>query len=234
MEFGLLKSKIEKKLAESYINKTLNKEIKTFKKLVLEDKELSKLYHLYNELSKEKGFKESFAEDFLDESVSLYSLVKINPKKISKLENWVKGVQCENQYKDIDTVFSKNTFIVENIVLAKNNIISRLTKNENKPEVINIPLEKMVEVANSTLKNYLSNLNESELKEIQKYSGLNQSELDKRYEVLSEIVIEKLEKLSEGSELDVKSRIQETIDKIKKDNINSLSLVKLKGLNESL
>lgn len=234
MEFGLLKSKIEKKLAESYINKTLNIEIKTFKKLVLEDKELSKLYHLYNELSKEKGFKESFAEDFLDESVSLYRLVNVNPKKISKLESWVKEIQCENQYKDIDTVFSKNTFIVENIVLAKNNIISRLTKNENKTDVINIPLEKMVEVANSTLKNYLSNLNESELKEIQKYSGLNQSELDKRYEVLSEMVIEKLEKLSEGSESDVKLRIQETIDKIKKDNVNSLSLVKLKGLNESL
>jgi hypothetical protein len=234
MEFGLLKSKIETRLVESYKNKTFNKEIKTFKKLVLEDKEISKIYHLYNELSKEKGFKESFAEDFLDESISLYNLVKVNPKKILRLENWVKGIKCENQYKDIDTVFSKNTFIVENIISAKNNIISNLTKKESKSEPIKIPLNKMVEVANTTLKNYLSNLNESELKEIQKYATLSQDDLNQRYEFLSEMVIEKLEKISNESELEVKNRIQETVTKIKSDKVDSLSLLKLKGLNENL
>jgi len=63
---------------------------------------------------------------------------------------------------------------------------------------------------------------------------LNEDELSKRYEVLSEMVIEKLERLTKTSEKEVVSQINETISKIKNDKIDSVSLIKLKTLNESL
>ena len=37
MKFGILKSKVDRRLLESYSNQTFQKELKTFKKLVLEN-----------------------------------------------------------------------------------------------------------------------------------------------------------------------------------------------------
>jgi hypothetical protein len=92
----------------------------------------------------------------------------------------------------------------------------------------------MVEVANQTLKTYLDTISESELKEIKKYTSLSQSELNKRYDVVSEMVIDKLETLSSNSDLQTKTKINETIEKIKTDKVDSVSLFKLKSLNETL
>lgn len=234
MEFGLLKSKIETKLVESYKKDSFNTEIKLFKRLVLENKEVSKMFYLYDELSKEKGYEKSFADDYLDECVSLIERISIDKKAISLIESWVKDVKSENYYKDIDTVVTKNTVVIENIINSKNNIISLLSSKKDKSDIINVPYETMVEVANNTLKNYLENISESELKEIKKYSTLPQSELDKRYEVVSEMVIEKLEKLSNTSDQTTKSKITETIEKIKTEKVDSVSLFKLKSLNETL
>jgi DNA-binding transcriptional regulator YiaG len=234
MEFGLLKSKIETKLVESYKKDSFNTNIKTFKKLVLENKEVSKMFYLYDELSKEKGYEKSFADDYLNECIGLIEKITINKKTISLLESWVKDVKSENHYKDIDTVVNKNTVVVENIINSKNTIINHLITKKDQTNVINVSYDTMVEVANSTLKNYLNNISESELKEIKKYSTLSQSELDKRYDVVSEMVIEKLENLSSKSDLVTKTKITETIDKIKNEKVDSVSLFKLKSLNEIL
>ena len=43
--FGLLKTKIENVLLESYANDTFKNELKTFKKLVIENKNISKLFY---------------------------------------------------------------------------------------------------------------------------------------------------------------------------------------------
>jgi len=234
MEFGLLKSKIETKLVESYKKDSFNTDIKVFKKLVLENKEVSKMFYLYDELSKEKGFEKSFADDYLNECIGLIEKISINKKTMSLLESWVKDVKTENHYKDIDTVVNKNTVVVENIINSKNTIINHLITKKNQTNVINVSYDTMVEVANSTLKNYLNNISESELKEIKKYSTLSQSELDKRYDVVSEMVIEKLENLSTKSDSVTKTKITETIEKIKNEKVDSVSLFKLKSLNEIL
>lgn len=234
MEFGFIKSKIETKLVEAYNNKTFDKELKVFKNLVLENTDIKKLYYLYDVLSSNKGYQESFAEDYVNECVNLYKTMKISSKLLNKLNDWTKNVVCENIYKDIDVVLFKNTMIVENIIESKQRIIKTLSTKKDESEVINISMDKMVEVANNTLKNYLSTISESEQKEIKKYISLPQSEIIKRYEVLSEIAIEKLETIGEDSDDDVKLKINETIEKIKNENVDVISLVKLKSLTENL
>jgi hypothetical protein len=234
MEFGLIKSKIETKLIESYKQNKFNTDIKTFNKLVLEDKEVSKMYFLYDELSKEKGYLDNFADDYLSECIELIERVSISKKSISLLEYWVTGVKCPNHYKDIDTVVNKNTIIVEDIINSKNRILSNLTSKKNVTETIQVSYNTMVEVANKTLKTYLDTISESDLKEIKKYTSLSQTELDKRYDVVSEMVIDKLETLSSNSDLQTKTKINETIEKIKTDKVDSVSLFKLKSLNETL
>jgi len=234
MEFGLLKSKIESKLIESYNNKNFDSELKTFKKLVLENTETKKLYYLYDVLSSNKGFQESFAEDYINECVNLYKNIKINSNVLKQLNKWTENVVVENEYKDIDLVLFKNTMNIESILESKQRVIKTLSTQKEESEVINISMDKMVEVANNTVRDYLSTIDEAEQKEIKKYISLPQSEIQKRYEVLSEMAIEKLEVMSESSEPEVKSKINETIEKIKSEKIDVVSLVKLKNLTENL
>lgn len=234
MEFGLLKSKIETKLTESYNDKSFDSEIKKFKKYILEDKDMSKAYYIYDEVSQQKGFNPTFAEEYLDECHEIFSQIKFNSDKLNIIEKWVKEVVSENHYKDIDTFFSKNTLVIENIIQSKNNIINNLTKSNSKTETINVPLDKMVDVANKTIENYLENIDESELKELNKYLMLTEEETKKRYDVLSEMTIEKLQDIMEESDSETQKRISETIEKIKNDNVDAVSLYKLKTLNQSL
>jgi len=234
MEFGILKSKIEKKLTESYSNNNFNKEVKTFKDVVLNNDSISRAYHIYNEISKSKGFEKKFAEDYVNECVDIFNRLNFSKKSIFLLKSWVSNVKCENHYKDIDTIFNKNTLVIENIIESKNKIISNLTIKESTSELVNIPLEKIVEVANENLKNYLLDLNESELNQVKKYLTLPKDEISKRYDVLSELVIEKLENMLSESDKETNEKITETISKIKNDTVDSISLIKLKTLNENL
>jgi hypothetical protein len=81
MKFGLLKSKIENVLLESYKKNTFKEEMKIFKKLVIENKNISKLLFLYDELSSPKGLEESIASEFMLESIIRYEnlINKIEP-----------------------------------------------------------------------------------------------------------------------------------------------------------
>ena len=72
MNFGILKSKIENVLLESYTKDTFKDEIKTFKKIVLENKNISKLFYLYDELNSPKSLNESYAKEYVNECITMY------------------------------------------------------------------------------------------------------------------------------------------------------------------
>lgn len=234
MKFGILKSKIERKIEQSYLNNDFNRELKNFKKFVLENSEIRRAYHIYNELSTSKNFEKSFAEDFVNECIDLFGRIKFNKDSISLLENWVKDIKTENQYKDIDVVLEKNTLVIENIVQSKRRLVENLSLPKEKTDSPNVPIKRIYEIAKDNLKNYLSELNESDLNQINKYLTLSESEIQKRYDILSEMVIEKLEKMIPNSEKEISEKITETIEKIKKERVEPISLLKLKNLNESL
>ena len=69
MKFGILKSKIEKMLLESYKTNTFKNEIKNFNELVLKNRNMSKLFYLYDELNSNKNLSESVANEYIFESI---------------------------------------------------------------------------------------------------------------------------------------------------------------------
>ena len=72
MTFGQIKSILEKNLLESYSNpSSFKKTLKEFKHNVLNNKNFSKLYSLYDELTTPKGLTESDAKEYLEEGLSL-------------------------------------------------------------------------------------------------------------------------------------------------------------------
>ena len=238
MKFGILKSKIENVLLESYKNNTFKDELKTFKKLVIENKNVAKIFYLYDELSSPKGLNESYVNEFINESIKLYdkSISKITKIELKGLNEWVKNSTVENSYSKIDDLFTNDVLTIESRIKSKKIISESLRKLPIiTTKSIDLPLSTMVSVANKTIKNYIDGLNESDKKELISLLSEDDSTLTEKYNSLKENVVEKLNNMKESSDDNsVKSRIDETLSKVLSEKFDKLSYFKLKGLNENL
>ena len=240
MKFGILKSKIENVLLESYKNNTFKDELKTFKKLVIENKNVAKIFYLYDELSSPKGLNESYVNEFINESVKLYekSISKITKSELKELNEWTKNSTVENSYSKIDDLFTSDVLTIESRIKSKKLISETLRKlpiTTTTTKSIELPLSTMVSVANKTIKNYIDGLNESDKKELINLLSEDDSTLTEKYNTLKENVVEKLNNMKESSDDNsVKSRIDETLSKVLSEKFDKLSYFKLKGLNENL
>jgi hypothetical protein len=232
MTFGQIKSLIEKNLLESYKNEAdFKKSLREFKHNVLNNKSISKVYNLYDQLSTPQGLTESEAKEFLEEGVNLLQRILPSIKMPKSLEE-----EVNNNYSDIDTlVYTKKIGISERIK-AKKNIIETLKGNKNSiKESINIPVTSMVKIANQTLRNYIETMDENSKKEFFQIVSEDNKNLENRFEELKTSAISKLQNILENeSESDVKTKINETIDKLKEEKFDQLNFLKLKNLEGSL
>ena len=238
MKFGLLKSKIEKCLVESYANNTLKRDLFVFDQLVAKNKNINKLYYLYDELSSNKGLNESIATDFVNQSITIYenTINKIYKSEIKDLELWVSDIKTKNNYEDVDNVFSNNVLTLENKIKSKNIIIENLKKKEDSDNNLkNVSINEMVQVANKTLKNYLNSLSENEKRKLESILLESDEKLKLKYEVIKEDVIDKLMDLkSQETDNEIKSKITETIKKVEAEKYDKLNYFKLQELNRNL
>jgi hypothetical protein len=132
-------------------------------------------------------------------------------------------------------VYTKKIGISERIK-AKKNIIETLKGNKNSiKESINIPVTSMVKIANQTLRNYIETMDENSKKEFFQIVSEDNKNLENRFEELKNSAISKLQNILENeSESDVKTKINETIDKLKEEKFDQLNFLKLKNLEGSL
>ena len=185
MKFGKLKSKIEKKLVESYKNGTIKNDMSKFNSLVLKNKNVSKLFYLYDELTSNKGLNESIADEYLNQSITVYenTINKINTKDLKDLNIWVDGTEHGNEYDVVDNLFSTGVTKLEEKITSKKTILETITKTpKESKDVVAIPLKTMVDIANKTINNYVSNLTESDQKKLKSILSLNEDELKEKYD----------------------------------------------------
>jgi hypothetical protein len=238
MKFGELKSKIETYLVESYKKNKLKDSLFVFEQLVLKNKNVSKIFFLYDELSENKGLNESVANEFIHESITAYENLynKIQPKNIKELKSWVGHIQCENKYKEIDNLFSSNILTLESKIKSKNVLIESLKKQKlEQKESIKVPLNTMVKIANKTVENFISSLNESEKKELNSILNLPKEKIQENYNKEKELVLEKLsgKKENEDDSETIKT-IDQVIEKIQLESFSEINYFKLRNLNEGL
>ena len=232
MTFGTVKSLIEKNLLESYKNETeFKKTLREFKHNVLSNKAMSKAYAIYDQLSSPQGLSEQDAKDFIEEGISLLNKILPSIKLPISLSE-----KTENNYSEIDTlVYSQGVNLLER-VSAKKNILKVITSTkESIKESINIPISSMVAVANQTVNSYILNLDENSKKEFFQIVSEDTKTLETKFETIKESAISKLTALqnSEDSQ-DIKTKISETIDKVKSEKFDQLNFLKLKNLEESI
>ena len=109
MKFGQIKTIVENNLSGSIKDKKIFKEnIKNFKKHFLSDKNLSKLYVLYGDLSKPKSLTEENANIFLNEGIS-WAKSLLKKSKIPTIKNTINY----NDYELIDKLVYDTTNSLE-------------------------------------------------------------------------------------------------------------------------
>jgi hypothetical protein len=238
MKIGLLKSKIEKYLIESYKNKTLKNTMFVFNELVLENKNLSKIFFLYDNLSERKNLNESTANELINQSIVIYenSFNKLSKKELNDLNLWVGHIKTENQYSDIDNLFSSSVLTLEEKIKSKKTIVENLkSQNLLEQDLVKAPLNVVVETANKTVKNFIDSLEESNKKILLKILNEDENKLETKYEILKETVTDKLQDLkSNESDNDIIKTINETITKLEKETFDRINYFKLFELNKNL
>ena len=232
MTFGQIKSLIEKNLIESYKSeKEFKKSLKEFKHNVLNNKHMAKLYSLYDQLSTPQGLNESDAKDFLEEGVNLIQQILPNIKLPKTLSENIK-----NKYSDIDSLVYLNKLNLLERVNSKKNITNVLISNVTPiKESVNLPLKSMVSIANQTLQKYIDTLDESSKKEFIQLISEDTETLENKFETIRESAITKLNSMLEKEqEFELKTKLSETIDKLKTEKFDQLNFLKLKNLEESI
>jgi hypothetical protein len=232
MTFGTVKSLIEKNLLESYKNENeFKKTLREFKHNVLSNKAMSKAYAIYDQLSSPQGLSEQDAKDFIEEGISLLNKILPSIKLPITLSE-----KTENKYSEIDTlVYSQGVNLLERLNAKKSILKVISSTKETIKENINIPISSMVTIANQTVNNYILSLDENSKKEFFQIVSEDTKTLETKFETIKESTISKLTALqnSEDSQ-DIKTKISETIDKVKSEKFDQLNFLKLKNLEESI
>lgn len=231
MTFGKIKTYIENKLIESYNDGTeFKKTLNEFKQNVLMNKQISKVYSLYDQLSTPQGLSESDAKEYLEEGIFLLKEL-MSSIRLPKLPKDV-----DSEYKDLDTLINFNRVDIKERVESKKNIINILTKSPNVvKENLNLPLKSMVSIANQTINSFVENMTEENKKEFLKIISEDTDVLVENYKNLKDSTIEKINSLIESDiEHELKDKLIETIDKLSNEEFNQINYLKLKTLSESI
>lgn len=232
MTFGEVKSVIEESLIQSYKDsKNFKNVLKEFHHNILTNKGLSKLYSLYDDLTTEKGFSESEAKEYLEEGISTIKSI-LKESKLPKFS----AKKIDNKYKNLDTLaYNKNINISERITAKKNLLENLMKSSSNSAESINLPLTSMVSIANQTMKSFVETMDEGTKKEFFKVLKSDQNDLEKEFTTLKENTIKKLETLLENQkEFELKTKISETIDRLKLEEFNQMNFLKISSLEKSI
>ena len=239
--FGTIKTKIEKASIGLYGKPEFKTYMSQLKTMVLENKDLSELYYIYDELSKKKGLSNDIATDYINESIE-YSqiLIENNERSLKNVDEWISSIvkKSVNNYKDIDvTIYNKSIKNLETVLESKKRIINTIISEDKLKikESINLPLKTMLRVANDRLNKELSNISESERKELIELSSLSDKSIKLEIDTLKENVISNLKtSLNESKENDLKDTIENTIKKISESKYDKYNLYQLRKLNQGL
>ena len=241
-KFGEIKSKVEQISVDLFGKKDFTKFMRGLKSNILENKDLTEIFYIYDDLSSKKGLSKDIASDYVNESIEYCQiLIENNRTSLNKLTKWVSqyNVESPNNYKNIDTIVYGNSIRdLETVLESKKNIISTIISEETKKQIkesVNLPLSTMVKVAEENLKGEISNLTESEKNELVSISSLSKEELETEFNSLKESVISNLKgSLNESKEDEIKTMIGQTITKISDSKCTHYDLYKLRKLNQGL
>ncbi len=242
-KFGVLKTKILKKLTESYSNQNKT-EMKEILKMIKENKDFKELYLFYEEIENKYFEDKDTAKLYVEE---LNTILKNKSKNISdfcnKLNTKLNDIEInENEvYSSLDTLLEEdNLSNIDKKVLSKKKLVGHLTTSKQTNEdlssdvVVNESLLHAVLVNNFNVL-YSNNLNEEQKEELKNILSMNQEDLDKNISELKENVLDQVSKiLTENSDQDLSKKLTQVQEEVNKMTFSKINYFKLKELKNGL
>jgi hypothetical protein len=239
--FGKIKSKLLQKLTESYETNKKD-EIKNILSIIKEDKDFSELYLFYDDVENLELSYPGSAELYVE---TIQPLLNEKSKSVSqtckKLSNYLNDVDVETNhlYENLDILSEPVTLNnVDKKVMAKKKLIEHLetkkeiveTKQTNYTANEKLLLSFLSNDFNSYFSRTLSEEDKTKLKQILK---LNNEELVKQSNQLSEEILQKVQTiLTESTDEDLKDKlknVQKEVQNITPTKYNYYKLLELKN-----
>jgi hypothetical protein len=240
-KFGVLKSKILKKLTESYSNKNKN-EVKDILNTIKENKDFKEMYLFYEEIENKYFDDKEIAKLYVEE---IQSVLKDKSDKIASfsknLNTKLKDVEInENElYSNLDLlVQGENLSNIDKKIIAKKKLVEHLT---TKKEIVKKEDAQLVEnenllyavLANNFNVLYNHSLNESQKKELQGILSLSDEDLEVKISDLKESILGQVGSiLSESKDGDLTgklTKVKDEVNEMKSSKFNYYRLVQLKN-----
>lgn len=231
MRFGQIKTIIEQNFINSYTDKQLFAEtVRGFKSNFLCNKDLAKIYLLYDELSSPKNLSKEDAKDFLEEGIAQLKNL------ISRVQLPKENIDIKSEYMDIDNILYKESVDIKETIESKKNIMSVLM---SKPKILeakaNIPISSVIKIANKTINEYVDTLDEDVKNDLLWLMNENEDTLKETFETEKTIIVEKLNNLiQEDKGNENLETLNATIDKVKNEEFDKMNLYRLRKLRETL
>ena len=240
---GIIKTKLLKKLTESYGSKNKS-EIKDIIKTILENKKFKEMYFFYEEIEnkyiEDKETAKLYIEG-LENMINSQSTINEIVDFCKKLDKKLGDVSSENNelYESLDQLFAKDTLSnIENKVIARKKLVEHLTKKkdvtikDNEPFTVNESLLYGV-LANNFNVLYSNTLNEEQKKDFKDIMSLSNDELVIKTAELKEGINNKIESLlveSNDKEMNEKlNKVKQEVNTKEISRLNYFRLVELKN-----
>lgn len=240
-KFGVLKTKILKKLTESYSNKNKS-EVKDILNTIKENKDFKEMYLFYEEIESKYFDDKDIAKLYVEE---IQNVLKDKSEKIASftknLNAKLKDVEInENElYSHLDLlVQEENLSNIDKKIIAKKKLVEHLT---TKKEVVKKEEVQLVEnenllyavLANNFNVLYNNSLNESQKQELQGILSLTDEDLEVKIGDLKESILGQVGSIlneSNDSNLTGKlTKVKEEVNEMEPSKFNYYRLVQLKN-----
>ena len=242
-KFGILKTKILKKLTESYSTQN-KKEVKDILSTIKENKDFKEMYLFYEEIENKYIEDKEVAQLYVE---NLSPLLKLNNQAIKEFSKTldaklsISDVEPNELYEALDTLTENDKLSnVEKKVTAKRKLIEHLTTKKEivESEIKNVtPNETLLHavLANNFNVLYNATLSESEKEKLKEILSIPYTEMLNNTIELKESILTQVDSLLKeaNDELETKlKKVQQEVKEMEPSKYNYYRLQELKnGLN---
>lgn len=243
-KFGVLKTKMLKKLTESYTkeNKT---EVKDILKTIKENKEFKEMYLFYEEIENKYFEDKEIAKLYVEEVINVLRQKSNNISDFTKsLEEKIGEVEInENEiYSTLDQLTeSDNLNNIEKKVLAKRKLVNHLVTKKEVNESKNNTYSQNENLLHAVLANnfnvlYSNTMNESQKEELKNILSISNEELETKTSELKESILTKVESLlSESvSDNEMSSKLNKVKNEVSEMTLSKYNYYRLNELKNGL
>ncbi len=242
-KIGVIKTKILKKLTESYSSQNKN-EMKSILNTIKENKEFKEMYLFYEEIENKYFEDKEVAKLYVEELNSILKSKSSNLQSICNSLNEKLGEVEINEnelYTTLDTLLENETLNnIDKKVIAKKKLVEHLTTKKEIKESEKSTYSANENLLHTVLANnfnvlYSNTLNESQKEELKNILSMSNDELNTKITELKESILTQVETiLTESKDVEFNSKLNSVKNEVQSMDTSKINYYRLTELKNGL